>query len=227
MVDTQIDRAATIAQSMAGSLTIGFTSGLACCGPLHAGIAEFHQSRPDVELHFVEGSPNDLHRQLNERSIDIMFTGLLPGLGGGPNVQERLWDDRLFVTLRDDHPLAGNDSLRWTDVSTLPVLISAHHGDLSYYRAIAARIGDLPFDCTSHDVSAGALMDLVALGLGATIVCTSGTVPHNGIIYRPIIEASASITAEAIWPKDDRNPLRHRLLICVRKHVSSNWTSGA
>lgn len=224
MVDTQIDRAATIAQSMAGSLTIGFTSRLSC-GPLSAGIAEFHQSRPDVELRFVEGSPNDLHRQLNERTLDIMFTGLLPNLSDGPNAQERLWDDRMFVALKDDHPLAANDSLRWIDVSTLPIIISAHHGDLSYYRTIAARMGDLPFECTSHDVSIGALMDLVALGLGATIVCTSGAVPHDGIVYRPIVDANAMIAAEAIWPKDDRNPLRHRLLVCVRKHASSEWTS--
>ncbi len=224
MVDTQIDRAVTIAQSMAGSITIGFTGGLGC-GPLREGIAEFHRSRPDVELRFVEGSPNELHRLLNERSVDIMFTGLLPGLGGGPNEQERLWDDRLFVALRDDHPLAANDNLRWIDVSTLPIIISAHHGDLSYYRAIATRMGDLPFECTSHDVSAGALMDLVELGLGATIVCTSSTIPRHGIAYRPIVDPNALIAAEAIWPKDDRNPLRHRLLVCVRKLASREWSS--
>ncbi|WP_174285655.1 LysR family transcriptional regulator [Sphingomonas bacterium] len=224
MVDTQIDRAVMIAQSMAGSLTIGFTSGLAS-GPLRAGIAEFHGSRPDVELRFVEGSPNELYRQLNERTLDIMFSGLLPSLGGGPNVQERLWDDRLFVALREDHPLAANDSLRWADVSTLPIILPAHHGDLSYYRTIAARMGDLPFECVSHDVSAGAIMDLVNLGLGATIVCTSATVPHAGIGYRPIVDSNALIAAEAIWPKDDRNPLRHRFLVCIRKHASSEWTT--
>ena len=226
MVDTQIDRAATIAQSMAGSLTIGFTAGLAC-GPLREGIIEFHQSRSDVDLRFVEGSPNDLHRQLNERTLDIVFTGLLPGLGGGPNEQERLWDDRLFAALRDDHPLAANDSLRWADVSTLPIIIPAHHGDLTYYRAIATRMGELPFECISHDVSAGALMDLVRLGLGATIVCASAAIPHAGIAYRAIVDGNAMIAAEAIWPKDDRNPLRHRLLVCVRKHASRGWPAGA
>lgn len=224
MVDTQIDQAVTIAQSMAGSLSIGFTSGLAC-GPLRAGITEFHQSRPDVELRFVEGSPNDLYRQLNERTLDVIFTGLLPNLGGGPNMQERLWDDRLFVALSEEHPLAANDSLRWIDVSTLPIIIYAHHGDLSYYRAITTRMGDLPFECTFHDVSVGALMDLVKLGLGATIVCTSAAVPHAGIAYRPVVDTNALIAAEAIWPKDDRNPLRHRLLVCVRKHASSEWTA--
>jgi LysR family hydrogen peroxide-inducible transcriptional activator len=216
MVDTQIERAITIARSMAGSLTIGFSSGLTS-GPLHQGIAEFREARPDVELRFVEASANDLHRQLNERSIDIMFAAHLPDLAGGPNMQERLWDERLYVAIRDDHPLVANDSLRWTDLSALPIVLQAHQGDMSTYRAVAARMGDQPFECSLHDVSSGALLDMVKLGLGATIICISGVVPCEGIALRPIVDENALASIEALWPKDDRNPLRHRLLLCVRK----------
>jgi LysR family hydrogen peroxide-inducible transcriptional activator len=219
MVDTQIDRAITIAQSMAGSLTIGFSFGLSC-GPLNAGIVEFRDSRPDVELRFVEGAPTDLHRQLNERTIDIMFAALLPDLAGGPNVQERLWDERLFVAMRDDHPLAANDSLRWADISSLPIILHARQADLSTYRAVAARMGEQPFECSMHDVSAGALMDMVKLGLGATIICASTALPRDGIVLRPIVDENALASVEALWPKEDRNPLRHRLLVCVRKHAA-------
>lgn len=217
MVDTQIERARTIAQSMAGSLAIGFSSGLAN-GPLSEGVAEFRESRPDVELRFVEGSAHDLHRQLNERSIDIMFAAHIPALAGGPNIQERLWDDRLCVVMREDHPLVANDSLRWADISALRIVLQAHQGDMSAYRAIAARMGDQPFECSLHDVSSGALIDMVKLGMGATITCTSGTVPRSGIAMRPIVDENALASVEAVWPNDDRNPLRHRLLVCVRKH---------
>jgi LysR family hydrogen peroxide-inducible transcriptional activator len=225
MIDTQIERAVTIAQSLTGSLTIGFTAGLSR-GPLYAGIIEFRESRPDVELRFVEGSPTDLHRQLNERTIDIMFTGLLPGLNGGPNVQERLWDDRLIVAMRDDHPLVANDSLRWADISALPIIIHAHHGDLSAYRAISARMGGQPFECDMQDVSAGALIDMVKLGLGATIICASAVVPRDGVAFRPIVDENALASVEAVWPKEDSNPLRHRLLVCVRKHATGEWTTA-
>jgi LysR family hydrogen peroxide-inducible transcriptional activator len=217
MVDTQIERAITIAQSMAGSLTLGFCSGLAS-GPLSDGIAEFRESRPDVELRFVEASANDLHRQLNERSIDIMFAAHLPDLAAGPNMQERLWDERLYVAIRDDHPLVANDSLRWADISALPIVLQAHHGDMSTYRAVAARMGDQPFECSLHDVSSSTLLDMVKLGLGATITCISGIVPREGIALRPIVDENALASVEALWPKEDRNPLRHRLLLCVRKH---------
>jgi LysR family hydrogen peroxide-inducible transcriptional activator len=222
MVDTQIERAITIAQSMTGSLTIGFSSGLSS-GPLNAGIAEFRESRPDVELRFVEAPSSDLHRQLNERTIDIMFAAHLPNLGEGPNMQQRLWDESLFVALRDDHPLVANDSLRWADISTLPIILQAHHGDMSMYRAVAARMGDQPFECSMHDVQSAALVDMVRLGLGATIICASAALPRSGIALLPIIDENALCSVEALWPKGDRNPLRHRLLLCVRKHGSGDW----
>ncbi len=219
MVDTQLERALTIAQSMTGSLTIGFSSGLSC-GPLNAGLLEFRETCPDVELRFVEASSTDLHRQLNERTIDIMFAVLLPDLAGGPNVQERLWDEHLYVAMRGDHPLVANDSLRWSDLSSLPIILHARQDDLLTYRALAARMGQQPFECSMHDVSAGTMMDMVKLGLGATILFASAAVPRDGIVLRPIVDENALVSVEALWPKEDRNPLRHRLLVCVRQHAA-------
>lgn len=220
MVDTQMTRAIETAQSKSGALTIGFHPGLGC-GPLNAAISEFRNDRPDVDLRFVEASPSDLHRQLNERTIDIMFVGLLPDLEGGPNVQERLWNERLVVAIRDDHPLAGREILRWADISSLHFILRANQGDMSAYRAIAAKMGDRPFDCTLHDVSRGALTELVRLGLGATILFSCAAVPRSGVAYRPIMDENALVTVEALWPKADRNPLRHRLLASVRKHAAT------
>jgi len=219
MVDTQIERAVTIAQSMTGSLTIGFMGGLSC-GPLHAGIKEFRQSRPDVELRFEEGSATDLHRQLNERTIDIMFAAHLPDLSGGPNIQERLWDERLFAAMPHDHPLTANDSLRWADISSLSLLVHAQSGDLSIYRALAARMAGLPFQCATHNVAPGTLVDMVEIGLGAAVICGSATAPRAGIAFRPIVDENGLMPIGALWPKDDRNPLRHRLLVCVRQHAA-------
>lgn len=219
MIDTQMERAVETAQSMRGSLTIGFHPGLAA-GPLNAGIAEFRDTRPDVDLKFVEASPSELHRLLNERSIDIMFAALLPDLDGGPNVQERLWDERLFVAMRDDHTFTAKETLGWADVSCLSIILRANHGDLSAYRATVARMGDKPFECSLHDVSRGALIEMVRLGIGATILVSSTMVPRDGVSYRPIVDENALASVEALWPREDRNPLRHRLLACVRKHAT-------
>jgi LysR family hydrogen peroxide-inducible transcriptional activator len=223
MIDTQMTRAIETAQSVRGSLTVGIHLGLAC-GPLSASIAEIRKTRPDVEFRLVEASPSELHRQLNERIIDIMFVALLPDLEGGPNVQERLWDERVVVAMRDDSPLAVKHGLTWADLSTLPVILRANQGDLSSYRALAARIGDQPIECSLHDVSRGALIEMVRLGFGATIVMSCAAMPREGVAYRPILGEKAQIPVDALWPRDDRNPLRHRLLSCVRKHAAAVMT---
>ncbi|TZG25673.1 LysR family transcriptional regulator [Sphingomonas montanisoli] len=219
MVDTQMQRAATIAQSLAGTLTIGFS----CClghGPFNAALLEFRQTRPDVELRFVEGLASDLYRQLNERVIDVMFVPLLPDLTSSPNEQERLWDERLFVALPLDHPLAVNDDVRWADISALTILLQSSEGDMSPYRLLGARMADRPFESTINCVSSATLLDMVKLGLGATIVCGSAAGARDDLAFRPIVDENALCSIQALWPKDDRNPLRHRLLATVRSHAT-------
>ena len=219
-VDQQIGRALATAQSVRGSLTVGFYPGLAS-SPLGTGIAEFRSTRPDVELRLVEGAPSDLHRQLNERVVDIIFVTLVPKLASAINMQERLWDEPLIVAVASDHPLAIKDSLQWADLASTSIMLRSQQGDLSAYRAIAARMGDHQFDCDLHDVSRGALIEIVRLGLGATILLASAAVPRDGVAYLPIVDALAHAEIQAIWPKDDRNPLRHRLLSCVRRHATT------
>jgi LysR family hydrogen peroxide-inducible transcriptional activator len=219
-VDRQVGRALATAQSMTGSLAIGFYPGLGS-NPLSAGIAEFHRASPDVRLRLVEASPSELHRQLNERTLDIIFTALLPELTGGAVVQERLWEEPLVVGIRDDHPLAAKENLRWSDLSSQSIILRSHLGDLSAYRAVTARAGVQPLDCELHDVSRSALIEMVRLGLGAAITLSSASVPRDGIAFRPIVDENAFVGIDAVWPKDDRNPLRHRFLACVRKHASA------
>jgi LysR family hydrogen peroxide-inducible transcriptional activator len=217
-VDQQINRALATAQSTVGTLFVGFYPGLAH-GPLSAGIAEFSTTRPHVQLRLVEASPSELYRQLNDRLVDIIFVALLPDLAGGGNMQEGLWKEHLMVVMRDDHPLATKESLRWDDLSASSIILRSHQGDLAAYRAIAARFGDRQFKCDLHDVSRSVLVEMVKVGIGVTITYSSAAVPRDGIVYRPISDKNAQISVDAIWPKDDRNPLRHRLLSCVRQHA--------
>lgn len=217
-VDHQISRALAAAQSFSGTLTIGFCAGLAV-GPLTRGIAAFRRSRPDVDLRIVEASPGELHRRLNERSLDIIFTAFYPEAVGGSNQQEHLWEEPIVIALQDTHPLASRETLNWADLSELLIMMRSHNGDLSAYRALAARMGDRPLRCDLQDVSHGALIEMVRLGLGATIFFASAVVARDGIAFRPIVDANAKANIEAIWPRADRNPLRHRFLALVRKHA--------
>lgn len=218
-IDRQMVRAIETAHSQSGNLNVGFYPGLGS-GPLRDGLTDFAAACPDVHLQLVEALPRELHRQLNERSIDVMFLGLLPELCASRLTREPLWKEPLAVVLREDHALAAKETFDWHDVSTLSLLLRSCHGDLSGYQALLARIGEGPVDCALHDVSRGALLDMIEMGLGQTICLASAAAPRPGLAFRPIEDEKAYVTIEAIWPRTDRNPLRHRLLSFIRLRVA-------
>lgn len=217
-VDQQISRALATAQSVTGSLTVGFYAGIAL-GPLSEGIAEFRRTRPQVALHMVEKSPVELYRELNERLIDLVFTAFVTNAGSSGNVQERMWDEPVMVAVQTGHQLSTRENVRWDDLSLIPILMRSHGGDLSAYRAVAARMGDRTFQCDLHDVSRGTIVEMVRAGLGVTLTFASDIVPRDGIKFLPIVDENSFVGIDVIFPKEDRNPLRHRLLELVRKHA--------
>lgn len=217
MVDRQMMQAAATAQSRAGNITVGFLPGL-FLGPLRSGIADFIIESPQVRLRFVEASLGELHRQLNERAIDLMIVELVPHLETVTLVQERLWTERLLVALPSKHVLASKCALDWRDVAELPIIIHNSHFEPVAYRTLLDRI-DRQVQLEQHDVSCTTLLDMVGLGMGATIVFASGAIAHDGIVFRPIGEDDAVVGVDAVWPKDDRNPLRHHLLGLIRTHT--------
>jgi len=217
-IDQQMNRAIATAQSRSGALAIGFFPGIVS-GPLHDGIAEFVTTRPDIHVRFVEALPLELHRQLNDRSIDIIFVALLPDLASATLIQERLWEEGLVLAIPDGHPIAASSTVGWDDIADLPLILRSGDGDLSGYRAILARVGERDLNCELHDVSRGALLDMIRMGLGATVCFGCAAVPRSGIIYVPIIDDRAFATVDAVWHRTDRNPIRHNLLAHVRRHA--------
>ena len=212
----QMIRAAATAQSRAGNLTLGFSPGL-LLGPLRGAIADFIAASPHVNLHFVEASPQELRRQLTERAIDLMIVAPTPRLESKTLVQEGLWDERLVTVLPADHALAEKTSVSWDDVAALSIILRNCHFELVAYRTLLDRL-DRQIHLEQHEVSCTTLLEMIGLGMGATIVFASGAIPHRGVVYRPIDEPDATIAVEAVWPQDDRNPLRHRLLSLIREH---------
>ena len=223
-IDQQMIQAVATAQSRAGNLTLGFSPGLVL-GPLRAGLADFIATSPQVRLRFVEAGPQDLRRQLNERAIDLMIVAPAPRLESKALEQERLWDEWLVMALPADHALAEKAVVSWDDVAQLPIILKNCHFELVAYRMLLDRL-DREVQLEQHDVSCTTLLEMIALGMGATIVFASGAIPYRGVVYRPIDEPDATIAVDAVWPQDDRNPLRHRLLSLIREHKGDGKVSS-
>ena len=214
-IDEQMTRAVATAQSREGHLTVGFFQSLAS-GRLRAGLAAFHAAGPDIRLRMVEALPGELYRQLNERAIDLMLGAALLNHANAMLVQEPLWDERLVVALPAQHELAANARLSLAEIAALPILVREAYPELVIYRTLLDHV-DRQVQVEQHAVSCQTLLDMVGIGLGAAIIFTSAAVPHHHVVFRAIADESASVPIVAIYPKNDANPLRHRLLRLIRE----------
>ena len=215
-VDQQMVRAVEAAQSRAGTVAFGFSTGLAA-GPLRAGIGDFRTANPMLSIRLVEGSPGELLRLLNERSLDIFVADGVPDLASKALAQEPLWSERLIVALGANHPFARRDLFAWDDIAQIPIILRQSEGEQTALRALLTRGARGEVNIAQHAVSCGALLDMVGLGIGATVLLESALVPHRNVVFRAIDGENALVPIQAVWRRGDGSPLRHRLLNHIRR----------
>ena len=175
---------------------------------------------PNVKLQFVEAPPGTLYRNLNDRSIDVIFSAFVPDSATPTLVRESLWREQLHAVLPKGHPAAARDYCSWADITASPIILRTHQGELAAYRALLQRIGNRSLNCEQHDVSRGVLFEMVALGIGVTISFESALVDRPGVITRPIVDQDSTVAIEAIWFASDANPVRHRLVRHIRERAN-------
>ena len=215
-VDQQMVRAVEAAQSRAGTVTLGFSTGLAA-GPLRAAIGDFQTAGPMLKIRLVEGSPGELLRRLNERSVDLFVADRVPDLASKAIAQEPLWSERLIVALAATHPFARRSAFAWDDIAQIPIILRQSEGEQTALCAVLLRGAKGEVDIAQHAVSCGALLDMVGLGIGATVVLESALVPHRNVVFRAIDGEDAFVPIQAVWRRSDGSPLRHRLLNHIRR----------
>jgi len=89
------------------------------------------------------------------------------------------------------------------------------------YTFLAGRIAPDTFvPAEQHLISGEALLGIVGLGCGATVVAASATgASFPGVVYRPITEPNASVPVTAIWLTENDDPVRGRFVAMLRDHL--------
>src|SRR3546814_10607678 len=75
--DQSILRTDAASNSRHGRLSIGFYPGIAN-GPLRQALIVFRTERPEIDLILVEAMTGELHGQLCQRSLALIFTAFMP-----------------------------------------------------------------------------------------------------------------------------------------------------
>jgi LysR family hydrogen peroxide-inducible transcriptional activator len=217
-VDRQVRRAMSVARGRTGALAIGVSCGLAA-GPFRRALIDLAQGSPEIDVQLFEAHPADLHRQLNERTIDLVIAACVPNVASATISAAQLWQDRLFVGVPSDHDLAGKALVTWSDVGSLHLIQRCSAGYRGRYRPIWLPVSKYLLVADHHNVSSDTIFEMVSMGLGATIAIESVVGPHEGVTFCEIAESDAFAQIDAIWLTADSNPLRHRFLSLLRDHV--------
>jgi LysR family hydrogen peroxide-inducible transcriptional activator len=210
-VDAHLARTVTAALGRMGSLAIGFHPGLVS-GPFRLAIQDFATGNPGVRLRFVEAPAPELHRHLNDRTVDVAITMSHRYPADPKFARELLWEDRLMLVLREDHSLAERETIATYDLASLSLIVSPELGPLPALRTLLDRHRDI----NVHDVSISMIFDLVVMGFGQAIALGSTMADRPDLVARPIANEGAVVPIEGIWPADECDALRDRLLVHVR-----------
>lgn len=207
-LQTVVDRAKAVRRGEAGYLTIGFYTSLSA-GNLRASLIEYCRRFPQVEISTVEGPRSRLFDGIHNGTVDIAVVAGEPA--SDRNHSMVLWGERIIVALPEDHPLAANEIIHWTDLKRERFLLSERDPGPEIQEIIISRLaspGDLP-NVVKHDVSPENIKSLVGAGCGVSLMCEASMgASYAGVVYREARDGNGTtrIGYSAYWKERNDNP---------------------
>jgi DNA-binding transcriptional LysR family regulator len=101
-----------------------------------------------VEISTIEGSRTRLFDGIQNGTIDIAIVTGDPTSNFSRSMM--LWSERIIVALPEDHPLAANEIIYWTDLKRERFLLSERDPGPEIHDILVAKLsslGDLPDAC--------------------------------------------------------------------------------
>jgi DNA-binding transcriptional LysR family regulator len=197
-----------LARGETGTLRLGFHGSLGC-GDLAAVLRAYRAAWPAIEIHAREGDSARLLDDLDRGRLDL---AVIAGRSRRPTLRSlSFWSEPVMVALPPAHPLAGIETLYWTDLRGASFAVTSADPGPDLRAMIHARLsgpGHRP-DVISQDVRRDNLLSLIApdrigVSAGATIPSVCG----EGPILREIHDAFGATRMDqgVHWRSDTDNP---------------------
>ena len=117
-----INQIKDLQEMVSGELIVGVTYSF--CPVLTETVKNFIDAYPGVKLRIVSKSSEELISMLRKREVDFVLA-FKPNESYDDIESQILFDDRLSVILRNDHPLAGRSSIRMEDLQRQKIALPA------------------------------------------------------------------------------------------------------
>lgn len=225
-VDALVASTHTNRRGETGKLAVGFCTSLSA-GNLRKTLLEFKVCSPHIELVTVERSRTRLTTALRNGTLDILVMTGATALVEAQTIS--LWSERILVALPEDHPLATQDIVLWSDLRDQTVFLSQYDPGHELEDVLISKLplpGDRP-QTEHHDVSRDIIKSLVSMRLGISLVMESDIgASFSGLVYRELRDGirPSYLSFSAHWRGDNENPALHGFLKLLAEHYPSPAT---
>ncbi|SFP62123.1 DNA-binding transcriptional regulator, LysR family [Mesorhizobium sp. NFR06] len=205
-----------------GRLRLGFTV-IAFYGVLPEAVRSFRSRHPDVDVDLIEMNSPLLESALAAGEIDL---GVLhPPLSTPDLVVHALPDEPLVLALPSAHRLAGQATIRVTDLDNEPFLLAPRAiGPSIYDRVIALFQAECLSPRVVQEVTPmTTLVGLVAAGAGVGFV-TAGIAraARPGVVYRQVVPRPPALPMAAAWREPSLSASGRRFLELVETLIEAS-----
>jgi DNA-binding transcriptional LysR family regulator len=200
-VEAAKQEAAAVALGRAGHLRLGHGTHLPD-GYLSRVIAAFHKEAPRVAVDLLESPTPRILKALRRKTIDVGFV-LAPSIATGLVVKP-LFSDRLVIALPEGHRYAAAPLTDLAQLAHENFVLCRRYADPGYRELVEGICRDAGF--TPHVLQAvdhkQTVLELVAQGLGVSIVQESVAARSTGVRYRPFPRPVSPVATAVVWRED-------------------------
>jgi len=217
-VDAEFRRLRKRGRGEQGLLTIGLHASPST-GNMHASLVEFHRRYPDVEVHTVDGSRDQLLFRLTSNAVDIAIL-----TGRETDWDDRtlpLWSERVIAALPHNHALAGSRRIGWAELADQNFLLPQRGPGPELEDLLTAKLRHVldPQKVVHQDSSLDRLLSMVSADYGVLLMFEGATgVRRDGVVYREICDNDSPTRAPfmACWRAANGNPALASFLAMLR-----------
>jgi DNA-binding transcriptional LysR family regulator len=209
-----------------GRLSVGFLTSMAT-GFLRDLIQTYRSRHPKIAIQVLERASADNMEAVLKRQLDV---ALVLGTGQASGCESlRLWSERLFVVLPEDHALSARKELAWTELRNEQWIVRQSVNPQLLER-ITTRLTDTRNNPSVQrlDVGRETLMNLVSVGFGISLTSEAAiATPFPKVVFRPIAGDDELLHFNAVWLPHNDNPALRRFLALARAMASERRRAAA
>ncbi len=202
------------ARGQSSELRVGYLMS-AVAAWLNPALAALRKAHPEVKVKLLDLSPGEQIAALRKGELDLALIGAAGSLLAREFYVKKLAVLPMFVTLAEQHPLAGRRELRLADLRE-ELFVGAPDTDLPGYNRWVTQL------CRQAGFRARFVQDADSLTHALLLVVTDGAVglapdyarnvAAPGVVFRPLRDAAARWDLMVAWQRGKASPPLRALL---------------